>query len=94
MRSIANTRQRKKINLIVAVKAEKRIEDQKAEIKATSIKAMIEEAAPGVKKEMLIRRKRSRTRITVKIEIRLRKLIKTRQKLKKGAMVRELGPSR
>lgn len=93
MRSRANTEQRKKISLKVAVKAETRVKGQEAEIGVPSRKVMIEEVVPEVKKEMLIRKKRSRIQITVKIEIRVMNLIKNLKKTQKEKMVRELGQS-
>lgn len=89
MRSKANTRQRKGTSLKAAVRAETRVGGQKAERRATSIKVTTEEVAQGAKTEMLVRKKGSPNLITVKIEIRVMSLIKSRTP--KEEMVRERG---
>lgn len=93
MRSIANTRQRKEINLKVAAKAGKRVGGQKAERRVTSTKVMTEEVSLGAKTEMLLGKKRSQNLITVKIEIRVMSPIKSIKRTPKEEMVRELGQS-
>lgn len=93
MRSQANTRQRKGINLRAAAKAEKRVGGQKAERRVTSTRVMTEEVAQGAKTEMLIRKKRSQSLIRVKIEIRAMSLIKNIERTPKDGTVRELGRS-
>lgn len=91
MRSITNTRQRKEINLKVAVKAEKKIKGQKAERRLIHIKVMTGEVAQGAKIEMLIRKKRSPNLIAAKTEIRVMNLKKSIRKTQKVEMVSEQG---
>lgn len=93
MRSIANTRQRKEINLKAAAKAEKRIRGQKAERRLTSTKVMTGKAAQRAKTKMLVRKKRSQSRITIKIKVRVMTPTKSRRRTPKEEMVRELGQS-
>ena len=92
-RSKANTRQRKEINLKVAAKAEKIGEGQKAGRRVTSTEVTTEEAARGVKTEMLARKKRSQKLITIKIKIRVTSQIKSIKRTPKEEMVRELEQS-
>lgn len=87
-----NRRQRKRINPIVAVKAEKR-KGQKAERRVTSTEVTRGEVAQGAKIEMFIRKKRRQNLITVKIEIRVMSLTKSIKKTQKVEMVREPGQS-
>lgn len=91
MRGIANTRQRKEINLKAAVKAEKRVEGPKAERSATSTKAMRGEAAQGAKTKTLTRKRESQNLITAKIEIRATNLTKSIKRTQKEVMVTEQG---
>lgn len=87
-----NTRQRKRINPIVAVKAEKR-KGQKAERRVTSTEVTRREVAQGAKIEMFIRKKRRQNLITVKTEIRVMSLTKSIKKTQKVEMVRGPGQS-
>lgn len=87
-----NRRQRKRINPIVAVKAEKR-KGQKAERRVTSTEVTRGEVAQGAKIEMFIRKKRRQNLIAVKIEIRVMSLTKSIKKTQKVEMVREPGQS-
>lgn len=91
MRSIANTRQRKKINLKAAVKAERRVRGRKAERRVTKTKVRTEKVARGAKTE--IRKKSSPSLIKVKIEIRVMTLIKSLKRMPKVKMARRLGQS-
>lgn len=93
MRNTANRRQRKAANLKAAVKAEKRVEGQKAERRVTSTKVITRETAQGAKTEVLIRKKRSPNLITIKIEIRVTSLIKSIKRIQKEETVRGLGQS-
>lgn len=90
MRSIANTRQGKEINLKVAVKVEKRVEGQKAERRVTSTKMMTGEVVQRAKTEMLTRKRRSLNLITAKIDIRAMSLTKSIKRTQKEEMQRDL----
>lgn len=90
MRSIANTRQEKEINLKVAVKAEKRVEGQKAERRFTSTKMMTGEVVQRAKTEMLTRKRRSLNLITTKIKIKPTSLTKSIKRTQKKKMLRDL----
>lgn len=93
MRSKANTRQRKEINLKAAVKAERRVGGQKAERRVTNTKVMTEEVTQGAKTEMLVRKRRSQNLNKIKIRIRVTSPIKSLKRIPKEEMVRELGQS-
>ncbi len=89
MRSKANTRQRKGINLKAAVKAERRVGGRKAKRKVTNTKLTTEDIAQGAKTEMPAKKKKSQNQITIKTEIRVVSPIKSRKKMPKEEIVRE-----
>lgn len=74
-------------------KAEKRVEDQRAEKRFKSTKVMTKKIGHGAKSEMSIRKTRSPNLITARRGIKTRSLIKSRKRIQKEEMVRELGQS-
>lgn len=89
MRSIANTRQGKEINLKVAAKAEKRVGGQKVERRARSTKMMTGEVDQRARTEMLTRKRRSLNLITTKIKIKPQRLTKSIKRTQKKKMLRD-----
>lgn len=92
MRSTANTRQRNEINLKVPVKAGKKVEDQKAEIKIISTKVTTGKVGQKAKTVVFLRKKRNQNPIIVKIEINVKGLRKSVTRTQRE-MVRGLGQS-
>lgn len=92
MKSKANTRQRKGINLKAAAKVEKRVGGQKAERRVANTKVMTEEVAQGAKIKMQAKKKRSQNRIT-KIETRDVSQIKNPKRTREEEILRELEQS-
>lgn len=86
---MANTRQGKGRNLKVAVKAEKRVEGQKAERRVTSTKLMTGKGVQRAKTETLIRKRRSPNLSTTRIKVKVTSLTKSIKRTQKEEMLRD-----
>lgn len=88
MRSTANTRQRNEINLKAPVKARKKAEDQRVEIKLRSTKVMTGEVGQEAKTVVFKRKKRNQNLITAKIEISVmsqrKSIMRTLKEMERG----------